>query len=537
MNPQIIEVHDSTNRTAPPAATRASERLLIFDTSLRDGEQAPGFSMTQAQKLTLAQALAELGVDVIEAGFPQASTGDFEAVREIARRVRSTRICALARCQAADIEIAARALESAAQPRVHVFIATSPIHRLHKLNMSREQVVEAAVRAVSHARRFFTDVEFSAEDALRSEPEFLVEIFSEVIAAGATTLNVPDTVGYTTPSEMATLIAYLKREVRGIERATISVHCHDDLGMAVANSLAAAHAGARQIECTINGIGERAGNCALEEVVMALHTRTDHFGLSTGVDTTRLYPTSRLLASVVGASVPRNKAVVGENAFAHEAGIHQHGMLKHRSTYEIMRPEDVGFARTNLVLGKHSGRHALRERIEFLGLRVDDGQLDEVFTRFKTLADKKKEVFDRDIEALALGLDPDAQGPWRIESLHANSHVGGVASASVRLRRDDGVVISEAAAGDGPVHAVLRALERATACNLELSDFQIRSVSVGSDAQGQATVSVTHEGREYRGRGISTDVIEAAALAFLDIINRICRSSELLAPQALASTA
>ncbi|KFN44580.1 hypothetical protein N789_00810 [Arenimonas oryziterrae DSM 21050 = YC6267] len=501
------------------------ERVRIFDTTLRDGEQAPGYSMTRAQKRRIAQALAELGVDIIEAGFAQASDDDFAAVQAIAGDLRGPTVCALARCQFGDIEAAARALEPAHHARIHVFIATSPLHREHKLGMSKAQVIDNAVAGVRRARELCGDVEFSAEDALRTEPEFLAEVLSAVIAAGASTLNVPDTVGYTTPAEMAERIAYLRRHVQGIERAVLSVHCHNDLGMAVANSLAAVGAGARQVECTLTGIGERAGNAALEEVVMALKTRSELYRVDTGIATQRLYPTARLLTNLLGMHLPRNKAVVGENAFAHEAGIHQHGMLKHRGTYEIMRPEDVGFARSQLVLGKHSGRHALRERLATLGHEPDEAQLDELFTRFKTLADKKREVFDNDLEALALGRDPDALGPWRIVQLHTSSHVGGMASATVKLTHEDGRQASEASIGDGPVHAVLRTIERATGHALEIGDFQIRSLSVGGDAQGQATLSVEHEGREVRGKGVSTDIVEAAALAALEVVNRIERLS------------
>jgi 2-isopropylmalate synthase len=385
------------------AAVPVRERVRVFDTTLRDGEQAPGFSMSRAQKLRIAQALAELGVDVIEAGFPRASDGDFESVRAIATDIQGPVICGLARAQFADIEAVARATGKARHARIHIFLATSPIHREHKLGMSRGQVLETGFAAVRRARELCDDVEFSAEDAIRTEPEFLVEALSTMIEAGATTVNVPDTVGYTTPGEIGALFARLAREVRGIGRVVLSAHCHNDLGLGVANSLAALANGARQVECTIGGIGERAGNAALEEIVMALRTRGDLFHLATGVRTPLLYPTARLLADLVGAVIPRNKAIVGENAFAHESGIHQHGMLKHRETYEIMRPEDVGFSRTQLVLGKHSGRHALRERLASLGHEFDETQLDAVFARFKTLADKKKEVFDSDLDALALG--------------------------------------------------------------------------------------------------------------------------------------
>lgn len=526
-----------TDLPVTPVPSVPRERVRVFDTTLRDGEQAPGFSMTRAQKLRIAHALAELGVDVIEAGFPQASDGDFASVQAIAQEVRGASICALARCQRGDIETAARALEAAQRGRIHVFIATSPLHREHKLGMSRAQVIAAAVAGVRRAAELCGDVEFSAEDAMRTEPDYLAEVFAAVIEAGATTLNVPDTVGYITPAEMHERIVFLRNTVHGIERAVLSVHCHDDLGMAVANSLAAVAAGARQVECTLTGIGERAGNAALEEVAMALKTRAELFGVETGVRTPRLYPAARLLAQLTGHAIPRNKAVVGDNAFAHESGIHQHGMLKHRGTYEIMRPEDVGFARSQLVLGKHSGRHALRERLAALGHAPDDVALDQIFTRFKNLADKKREVFDSDLEALALGRDAEALGPWRIVHLHAASHLGGSASASVRLQREDGVLASEAAIGDGPVDAALRAIGRAVGQDFELVDFQIRALSEGGDAQGQATLGVRHAGRELRGRGVSTDIVEAAALAALEIVNRIERSKPDTAALAAANHA
>jgi 2-isopropylmalate synthase len=441
----------------------------------------------------------------------------------VAAEVRGPTICGLARAQPGDIEAGARAGEGAQRARIHIFLATSPIHRRHKLNMSREQVLDAGFKAVRRARELCDDVEFSAEDAIRTEPEFLIAALSTMIEAGATTVNVPDTVGYTTPDEIGALFVRLKREVRGIDDVVLSAHCHNDLGLGVANSLAALAAGARQVECTVGGIGERAGNAALEEVIMALRTRGDRYAFETGIRTPLLYPTARLLADVVGAVIPRNKAIVGENAFAHESGIHQHGMLKHRETYEIMRPEDVGFSRTQLVLGKHSGRHALRERLASLGHEFDDARLDEVFARFKTLADKKKEVFDSDLDALALGLDPDAVGPWRLQHLHATTHLGNGASASVKLKNADGRLCAEAALGDGPVHAVLRAITRAAGMPLDIDDFQIRSLSNGADAQGRASLTVHHGGRELTGRGVSTDIVEAAAQAALEVVNRIER--------------
>jgi 2-isopropylmalate synthase len=503
---------------------RAEDRVLIFDTTLRDGEQAPGFSMSRAQKLRMAAALADLGVDILEAGFPHASPDDFASVHSIAGSVHGPRICGLARCQMGDIESVARAIEPAARGRIHIFLATSPLHREFKLQMSKQQVIDTAVAGVQRATALCDDVEFSAEDAIRTEPEYLAEVFSAVIEAGAKTVNVPDTVGYTTPAEIAERFAWLRANVRGAERVVFSSHCHDDLGMAVANSLAAISAGARQVECTINGIGERAGNAALEEIVMALRVRSERFGgLTTGIRSQRLHAAARLLAQITGQPIARNKAVIGENAFAHESGIHQHGMLKHRGTYEIMRAEDVGFAKSQLVLGKHSGRHALRERLATLGHELDDATIDDVFKRFKTLADKKREVFDADIEALALGRDPEAAGPWHLTHLHATSHIGSSASASVRLSHDDGREVSEAALGDGPVDAVLRAVSRAVGHEFAVNEFQIRALSEGGDAQGQAAISVTHAGRELRGQAVSTDIVEAAALAVLQIANRIER--------------
>src|SRR6201985_2050390 len=376
------------------------DRVLIFDTTLRDGEQSPGCSMTQPEKLRVARALADLGVDVIEAGFPAASRGDWESVSAVAREVGGATICGLARCNREDIELAAKALREAPQHRIPVFLATSAIHRQYKLNMAQEEILRTAVEGVKLAREFCEDVEFSPEDASRTELEFLAQVVEAAIEAGAGTVNIPDTVGYTVPDEFAELFRYLRKNVRGIDKIRLSVHCHDDLGMAVANSLTAVVAGARQVECTINGIGERAGNASLEEVVMALKTREAFFDVRTNLQTTRLYPTSRLVSSIAGMLIPRNKAVVGENAFAHEAGIHQHGMLKHHSTYEILRPEDVGLSRSNLVLGKHSGKHAFGSRLKELGYTLNDKELADAFERFKVLCDKKKNIYDADLEAI-----------------------------------------------------------------------------------------------------------------------------------------
>ncbi|WP_266183644.1 2-isopropylmalate synthase [Dyella humicola] len=523
--------HNPTNENSDVTDV-AAERVRIFDTTLRDGEQAPGFSMDRRAKLRLAHALEALGIDVIEAGFPHASPDDFCAVAEIARALRGPTIAGLARCQAGDIDSAARALEGARHSRIHLFLSTSPLHREHKLGMSKQQVIDTACASVARAKGLCDEVEFSAEDAMRTEPEYLIEVFSAAAAAGATTLNAPDTVGYMTPSEIAERFAHLLKHVRRPEHVIFSSHCHDDLGMAVANSLAAVSAGARQVECTINGIGERAGNASLEEVVMALRVRRPHFGVDTGIDTRKLYPTSRLLTQLTGQAVPRNKAVVGENAFAHESGIHQHGMLKHRGTYEIMHAQDVGMGETRLVLGKHSGRHALRQRLQVLGHAPDETEMDVIFARFKTLADKKREVHDEDLEAIALGHDPEATGPWRITQLNTNSHMGGSASASVRLTHDSGHEVGEAAIGDGPVDAVLRAIERATGTALDVTQFQVRAVSEGGDAQGQAQLTARHAERDWRGNGVSTDIIEATAHAALAIVNRIERQG---APRSDAS--
>jgi 2-isopropylmalate synthase len=498
------------------------DQVLIFDTTLRDGEQAPGCSMTRPEKLRVARALAELGVDVIEAGFPAASRGDWESVNAVAREVEGAIVCGLARCNKDDIELAAKALKDAPRHRIHVFLATSAIHRQYKLNMAEEQILKTAVEGVKIARSFCDDVEFSPEDASRTELEFLAQVVEAAIDAGATTVNIPDTVGYTVPDEFAELFRYLRKNVRGIERARLSVHCHDDLGMAVANSLTAVVAGARQIECTINGIGERAGNCSLEEVVMAMRTRDAFFNVRTNIQTTRLYPTSRLVSNITGMPVPRNKAVVGENAFAHESGIHQHGMLKHASTYEIMRPEDVGLARTTLVLGKHSGRHAFRDRVKQLGFELDEMELNRVFEEFKALADKKKELFDGDIEALVLRAEGSASGPWSLAGLKTTADSANpAAEATVRLTHADGRTVEKTVSGDGPVDAAFKAIEAATGINVALRKFEVRGVTEGEDAQGEAIVYVEYNQRTYRGSSVSTNIVESSSKAFLEVINRI----------------
>ena len=499
-----------------------TDRVIIFDTTLRDGEQAPGASMTLAQKLKVAAALQALQVDVIEAGFPAASQGDFESVRAVAQQVRGVSVCGLARSSRDDIDRAWAALSAAERPRIHVFLATSPLHREYKLRLSKAEVVRRAVEGVRHARSLCPDVEFSAEDAARTEPDYLAEVVEKVIEAGATTVNIPDTVGYATPAQFGALIAMLRSRVRGIERAVLSVHCHDDLGLSVANSLAAVQEGARQIECTVNGVGERAGNCALEEAVMAIRTRADFFKVHTGVKTEQLHAASRAVSLATGFVVQRNKAVVGENAFAHESGIHQHGMIQHAETYEVMRPEDVGFKSTSLVLGKHSGRHALAARLLELGHRLEPAQIDRVFEEMKKLADKKKEIYDGDLDALLVGLFHNGRsGKWQLHSLSAVSGTGTPPSAAVSLLRADGRKIDEACRGDGPVDAVFKCIERITGVTARLADFQIKSVSEGEDAQGQVVVVVEHDGRSYRGLGLSTDIVLASAEAYLEVVNRI----------------
>ncbi|KPK81905.1 MAG: 2-isopropylmalate synthase [Phycisphaerae bacterium SM23_33] len=493
--------------------------ILIFDTTLRDGEQSPGCSMNLKEKLEVARALEGLRVDVIEAGFPVASPGDFEAVRAIAREITGCTVAGLARTIDEDIDRAGQAVAEAAHPRIHVFCATSSIHRQYKLKRAKEEILRMSVEGVRRARQYTDDVEFSPEDASRTEWDFLVEVVTGVIEAGATTVNIPDTVGYAIPNQFGELIRHLRQNVSNINRAVISVHCHNDLGLAVANSLEAVRAGAGQVECTINGLGERAGNAALEEIVMALKTRSDVFSAQTRIDTRKIYPASRLVSSITGVRVQRNKAVVGENAFAHEAGIHQHGMLSHRETYEIMRPEDVGLPAGRLVLGKHSGRHALKERIEAMGHSLDDSQLNEVFERFKALADKKKDIFDADVEALIdqqLGAQAEV---WTLDGVQTTAGSNAIPTATVTLTRE-GESFTDAATGDGPVDAIYEAIGRITGMRLALRDYSLRALTSGKDAQGEVTIEVEHEGRKLRARGVSTDIVEASAKAYLAAVNR-----------------
>jgi 2-isopropylmalate synthase len=499
-----------------------NRRIIIFDTTLRDGEQSPGASMNLQEKMEVAQALVDLGVDVIEAGFPIASPGDFEAVREIAGAMKGSTICGLARCADGDIDRAWEALKHAESARIHVFLATSAIHREFKLKMTPEQIIKRAVAGVQRAVSYCDDVEFSPEDAARTERDFLCEVVEAAIDAGATTVNIPDTVGYATPAQMGETIKLLCDRVPNIDKAVISIHCHNDLGLAVANSLAAVENGAGQIECTINGIGERAGNCSLEEVVMTMRTRGDYYGCDTKINTQRLVPSSRLVSSITGIRVQRNKAIVGRNAFAHEAGIHQDGMLKERTTYEIMRPEDVGFTKTDLVLGKHSGRAALADRAKTLGYRLTGEQLQRVFEEFKKLADKKKEIYDGDITALIeKEIHTVADQQWSVVSFEATSGTGQAPRVRLTLRHGDKDFTEELADGDGPIDAAFLAAEKITGIKLRCKDYQVRSATLGRDAQGEVTLEVEYNGSTFRGRGVSTDTVEATVLAILDAVNRI----------------
>jgi 2-isopropylmalate synthase len=507
-------------------------RVLVFDTTLRDGEQSPGCSMNLAEKLEMALQLKNLGVDVIEAGFPIASPGDFESVREIARQVHGPVIAGLARCNPADIDRAAEAVKPSPNPRVHVFLATSAIHREFKLKMDRAEIIKRTVEGVKRARDQVADVEFSPEDASRTELDFLAEVVERAVEAGATTLNIPDTVGYAVPEHYAAIIRHLKKTVRGIDNCILSVHCHNDLGLAVANSLAALKEGARQVECTINGIGERAGNTALEEVVMAMRTRQDHYSLTTGINTQLLYPTSRKLTALTGMQVQRNKAIVGRNAFAHEAGIHQDGMLKNANTYEIMRPEDLGIQKTELVLGKHSGRAALRDRVGHLGYSLSDEQLNGVFAAFKKLADAKKEVFDADIETLVdaeLQAGTENRKVWSLVGFTSTAGTGSQTSAAVSLKhRDDpdGRVRRDAAPGNGPIDALFKAISRVTGVEAKVVDYRVRALTQDMDALGEAHVEVEQGGRRTSARAASMDVIEASALAYLEVINRVLQQRQ-----------
>ncbi|MDI9388219.1 MAG: 2-isopropylmalate synthase [Synergistota bacterium] len=495
--------------------------VRIFDTTLRDGEQAPGINLNTEEKLQIAAQLARMKVDVIEAGFPAASPGDFEAVKLVADRVEGPIIAGLARTRREDVQAAAAAVKGAKKPRIHTFIATSPIHMEYKLKMTPEQVLAEVRRAVTHARGLVEDVEFSAEDASRSDPAFLGEVFRTAFECGATTLNIPDTVGYSVPDEFGEFVRAVIGAAGDPEGVIWSVHCHNDLGLAVANSLAAVRAGARQVECTVNGLGERAGNASMEEVVMALRTRGDRFGCRTGMDTTRLCPVSSQVSRMTGFPVPPNKAVVGANAFAHEAGIHQHGVLCNRETYEIMNPEDVGASGSRLVLGKHSGKHAFRQRVEEMGFTLDDERLNEAMAMFKSLCDRKEIVTADDLEAMIASEILPVEEGRRVGLKSFLVQVGsGHGSATVTLD-DEGREATDAAVGNGPVDAAYRAIQRILDVRPELEHYSIRSVNESSDAIGEARVTLSIGGSRANGRGASTDVIEASIKAYIDGINRL----------------
>ena len=497
-----------------------SNRIKIFDTTLRDGEQSPGCSMNLQEKLDVAAQLERLKVDVIEAGFAISSPGDFESVSAIAKVVKNATVASLSRAMEKDIDAAYEAVKHAVAPRIHTFLATSPIHMKHKLKMTEDEVVERAAYAVQYAKKYCADVEFSAEDASRSDKVFLAKVLSAVIASGATVLNVPDTVGYSTPEEMAEFITYIKNHVVGIEKVDISVHCHNDLGLAVANTLACVKAGATQIECTLNGIGERAGNASLEELVMNLRTRDDFYGVDCNVDARQIYRASKLIQMITGVPVAPTKAIVGENAFAHEAGIHQHGVLAERTTYEIMTPQSIGIPKNKMVLGKHSGRHAFDDRLAELGYSLTKEELDETFARFKILADKKKVVSDGDLEALvAMKLEP-TNPFYKLNNFVINSGNSITSTSIVRLDVE-GTLIERVATGDGPVDASYKAINLIIDKKVELEAYSIHAATEGEDALGEVIVRLSIEGRKITGRGSSTDIIEASILAYLNGVNKL----------------
>ena len=512
----------------------SADRLIIFDTTLRDGEQSPGASMTVPEKCRIAEMLDQMGVDVIEAGFAIASEGDFQAVREIAGLCKRAVVCSLSRAADADIDRAAEALERAERKRIHTFISTSPLHMKVKLQLEPEQVLERVVRSVTRARGYTDDVEWSAEDGSRTEHDFLMRCIEAAIDAGATTVNIPDTVGYAYPEEFADLIRLIRNSVPNIDKAVLSVHCHNDLGLAVANSLRAVEAGARQIECTINGIGERAGNAALEEIVMAVKTRQDRLAYGVDIDTTQIMKLSRQVSASTGFNVQPNKAIVGKNAFAHESGIHQDGMLKNAETYEIMRPEDIGLARSSLVMGKHSGRHAFRKKLDELGYALGDNALNDAFVRFKELADKKKEVFDDDIVALVD--DQIAAADQRVKFISLEVRCGSEIKPRASLALDvDGERKATDAEGDGPVDATFAAIRKLVPHEAKLSLFQINAVTEGTDAQAVVTVRLEEDGKTVAGMSADTDTLVASARAYLGALNKLVVKRDRTAPEALSA--
>ena len=502
------------------------KRIRIFDTTLRDGEQSPGCSMNLTEKIEMARQLEKLGVDVIEAGFAIASPMDHKSVQTIAAAVSNCTVASLARCTKGDIDAAWDAVKEAKHPRIHVFLATSDIHMEYKLKMTREQVLERISSMVAYAKSFCDDIEFSAEDASRSDRAFLAQCYTNAVAAGATTLNVPDTVGYSTPQEMAELITYLKEHVEGIENTDISVHCHDDLGMAVANTLACIKAGATQVECTVNGIGERAGNASLEEIVMALHTRRDFYEAETGINTRQIYNSSKLLSNITGVPIPPSKAVVGANAFAHESGIHQHGVISNAQTYEIMKSTDVGIPQNTMVLGKHSGKHALREKLASMGYELDDQEMENVFARFKDLADKKKNITGSDIEALVLHRRNAFIGTCKLLGHVVNTGHGVPNTSYIKLQRGD-EVLEDVAIGTGPLDASFQAINRMLGMeDIRLESFSLNAVTDGEDAVGEAVVKLEDKnGATYTGTGLSTDIIESSIRAYVNGINKMMEAA------------
>ena len=498
-----------------------NNRIIIFDTTLRDGEQCPGASLNTREKLEIAHQLALLKVDVIEAGFPIASPGDFEAVSIIAKEVKGVTIAGLARALEKDIDAAASALEKAKKPRIHVFLATSKIHRDFKLKKAKLEIIKQAVKSIKYAKKFTDDIEFSPEDASRTEPEFLNEVVEAIIDAGATTVNIPDTVGYALPIPFAALIKNIKENVPNINNAVISVHCHNDLGLAVANSLAAVKAGARQVECTINGLGERAGNAAMEELVMTLKTRNDYFDATTRIQSKRFVGISKLVANLTGLFVQRNKAIVGANAFAHEAGIHQHGVLSKRATYEIMHPKDVGWENSNLVIGKHSGKHAFEKRIKEIGFKLSRKKLKAAFESLKLLADEKKEIYDEDLLAIVENQLGEEVQYFSLEKLKVHVETEVIPQAEVSLKLPDNNIKMAIASGDGPVDAIFKAIDKITQLSCRLADYQVRAVTKGKDALGEVSLQVEHNGQKIRGKAAGTDIVETSARAYLNAMNRL----------------
>lgn len=497
-----------------------SRQIKIFDTTLRDGEQSPGCTMNLKEKIVLAKQLESLNVDIMEAGFAIASVGDFESVKSVAQTIKNSAVASLARALEKDIDRAWEAVQYANYPRIHTFLATSNIHMKYKLKMSREEVLERAKTMVAYAKKYCSDIEFSAEDASRTDLAFLSQVVEAVIEAGATTVNIPDTVGYTTPDEFSKIITHLRENVKNIDKIDLSVHCHNDLGLGVANSLAAVRAGATQIECTINGIGERAGNAALEEIVMALKTRSDFFKADTRINTKEITRSSRLLSSITGVSVQPNKAIVGENAFAHESGIHQHGMLQERSTYEIMTPESVGLSTNKMVLGKHSGRHAFEDRLKTLGYDLSKEDLDFAFTEFKNLVDKKKNVYDKDLEAIVTKKTISVPQIYSLKDFTINSSFETPSSASVSLMYKDEIK-EGASKGDGSVDAAFNAINKILNMDFILEDYSLNSVTEGEDSQGETVVKICRNGESYTGRGLNTDIIASSIEAYIDAINKM----------------